>query len=129
MSAPAKKEESKPAGISLPITDMSDDWMDDGGAMGSIESDEEETEAAAAPTKKAAEVNGVNNGDAMDANGNVPETNVIVPVTNGDAPEAEAKAAAATNGDAVIAAAAAKKTKTVEGIVAKLKNDTNLSDR
>merc|ERR1712241_657884 len=36
---------SKPDGISLPITEMTDDWMDDDVAIGSIESDEEETGA------------------------------------------------------------------------------------
>merc|ERR1719500_673439 len=37
-----KKEAVKPAGIALPITEMTEDWMDDGGAMGSMDSDEEE---------------------------------------------------------------------------------------
>merc|ERR1711962_1578117 len=34
---------SKPDGISLPITEMTDDWMDDDVAIGSMESEEEET--------------------------------------------------------------------------------------
>merc|ERR1712226_1830170 len=38
------KEAVKPAGISLPITEMTEDWMDDGGAIGSMDSDEEESE-------------------------------------------------------------------------------------
>merc|ERR1712008_370580 len=37
-----KKEAVKPSGIALPITEMTEDWMDDGGGMGSIDSDEEE---------------------------------------------------------------------------------------
>merc|ERR1712012_828075 len=38
--APVK--ETKPAGIALPITEMTDDWMDDDVAIGSIDSDEDE---------------------------------------------------------------------------------------
>merc|ERR1711935_595156 len=37
-----KKEAVKPSGIALPITEMTEDWMDDGGGMGSMDSDEEE---------------------------------------------------------------------------------------
>merc|ERR1712127_432692 len=37
-----EKEAVKPSGIALPITEMTEDWMDDGGAMGSMDSDEEE---------------------------------------------------------------------------------------
>merc|ERR1711997_1034843 len=42
MGIELKKEAVKPAGIALPITEMTEDWMDDGGAMGSMDSDEEE---------------------------------------------------------------------------------------
>ena len=38
----SKPEEKKAPGIALPITEMTDDWMDDDVAIGSIESDEEE---------------------------------------------------------------------------------------
>merc|ERR1711874_934996 len=37
-----KPEEKKAPGIALPITEMTDDWMDDDVAIGSIESEEEE---------------------------------------------------------------------------------------
>merc|ERR1712165_609890 len=43
--AQPEASKSKPDGISLPITEMTDDWMDDDVAIGSIESDEEETGA------------------------------------------------------------------------------------
>merc|ERR1719341_1944194 len=39
-----KAEEKKAPGIALPITEMTDDWMDDGAAFGSIDSEEEDTE-------------------------------------------------------------------------------------
>merc|ERR1719300_1431491 len=38
-----KSEETKAQGIALPITEMTDDWMDDDVAMGSMDSEEEET--------------------------------------------------------------------------------------
>merc|ERR1712181_211896 len=39
----ASEKEVKPAaGIALPITEMTDDWMDDDTAMGSMDSEEEE---------------------------------------------------------------------------------------
>merc|ERR1712037_517749 len=34
----------KPAGIALPITEMTDDWMDDDAAMGSMDSEDEDAE-------------------------------------------------------------------------------------
>merc|ERR1712032_1284450 len=37
-----KSEETKAPGIALPITEMTDDWMDDDVAMGSMDSEEEE---------------------------------------------------------------------------------------
>merc|ERR1719228_848934 len=37
-----RKEETKAPGISLPISEMSYDWMDDNVAMGSIDTDEDE---------------------------------------------------------------------------------------
>merc|ERR1712212_878053 len=37
-----QKEETKAPGIGLPITEMTDDWMDDDVAMGSMDSEEEE---------------------------------------------------------------------------------------
>merc|ERR1712198_260094 len=37
-----KSEETKAQGIALPITEMTDDWMDDDVAMGSMDSEEEE---------------------------------------------------------------------------------------
>merc|ERR1719295_853473 len=37
-----KSEETKAQGIALPITEMTDDWMDDDMAMGSMDSEEEE---------------------------------------------------------------------------------------
>merc|ERR1712156_686579 len=37
-----KSEEKKAPGIALPITEMTDDWMDDDVAIGSIDSDEDE---------------------------------------------------------------------------------------
>merc|ERR1712226_1446085 len=40
-----KKTETKEAGINLPITEMTDDWMDDDIAIGSIDSDEDENES------------------------------------------------------------------------------------
>merc|ERR1712032_996541 len=40
--AVASEKEVKPAGIALPITEMTDDWMDDDVAMGSMDSEEEE---------------------------------------------------------------------------------------
>merc|ERR1712181_81433 len=41
--AVASVKEVKPAaGIALPITEMTDDWMDDDTAMGSMDSEEEE---------------------------------------------------------------------------------------
>ena len=42
MPAVASEKEVKPAGIALPITEMTDDWMDDDTAMGSMDSEEEE---------------------------------------------------------------------------------------
>ena len=36
------KEEKKPAGISLPISEMTYDWMDDDAAMGAIDTDDED---------------------------------------------------------------------------------------
>jgi hypothetical protein len=39
-----KKFETKSIGISLPILEMTDDWMDDGVLIGSIESDDEDKE-------------------------------------------------------------------------------------
>merc|ERR1712130_879191 len=39
---PKKSEETKAPGIALPITEMTDDWMDDDMAMGSMDSEEEE---------------------------------------------------------------------------------------
>merc|ERR1711879_156636 len=39
-----KSEEKKAPGIALPITEMTDDWMDDGEALGSMDSEEEEEE-------------------------------------------------------------------------------------
>merc|ERR1711935_1168330 len=42
MGIEQKKEAVKPSGIALPITEMAEDWMDDGGGMGSMDSDEEE---------------------------------------------------------------------------------------
>merc|ERR1712192_108399 len=41
-----KSEETKAPGIALPITEMTDDWMDDGVAMGSMDSEEEEEEGS-----------------------------------------------------------------------------------
>merc|ERR1719295_1762236 len=40
LEEPPKPQKS--AGISLPITEMTDDWMDDGQALGSMDSEEEE---------------------------------------------------------------------------------------
>merc|ERR1712156_1128242 len=37
-----KSEEKKAPGITLPITEMTDDWMDDGAAFGSMESEDED---------------------------------------------------------------------------------------
>merc|ERR1712212_801077 len=37
-----KSEETKAPGIALPITEMTDDWMDDDVAIGSMDSEEEE---------------------------------------------------------------------------------------
>merc|ERR1712037_836362 len=39
-----KSEEKKAPGIALPITEMTDDWMDDGAAFGSIDSEDEDAE-------------------------------------------------------------------------------------
>merc|ERR1712007_211194 len=39
-----KSEETKAPSIALPITEMTDDWMDDDVAMGSMDSEEEEEE-------------------------------------------------------------------------------------
>jgi len=39
-----KSEEKKAPGIDLPITEMTDDWMDDGAAFGSIDSEDEDVE-------------------------------------------------------------------------------------
>merc|ERR1711962_62160 len=41
-----KSEEKKAPGITLPITEMTDDWMDDGEALGSMDSEDEEEESA-----------------------------------------------------------------------------------
>merc|ERR1712226_307637 len=51
-----KKEAVKPAGIALPITEMTEDWMDDGGAMGSMDSDDEEESESRIEEKKEIEV-------------------------------------------------------------------------
>merc|ERR1711874_280421 len=40
----AKAVENKPGGIALPITEMTDDWMDDDVAIGAMDSDEDEEE-------------------------------------------------------------------------------------
>merc|ERR1712192_45741 len=37
-----KSEETKAPGIALPITEMTDDWMDNGDAFGSIDSEDED---------------------------------------------------------------------------------------
>merc|ERR1719167_396837 len=42
---------SKATGIALPITEMSDDWMDDGQALGSMDSEDEEDSAQVSPPK------------------------------------------------------------------------------
>merc|ERR1711971_530142 len=39
-----KEEEKKPAGISLPTSEMTYDWMEDDAAMGAIDTDEEDVE-------------------------------------------------------------------------------------
>merc|ERR1712032_1728096 len=39
-----KSEEKKAPGIALPITEMTDDWMDGGDAFGSIDSEDEDVE-------------------------------------------------------------------------------------
>merc|ERR1712210_279983 len=39
-----KSEEKKAPGIALPITEMTDDWMDDDAAFGSIDSEDEDAE-------------------------------------------------------------------------------------
>merc|ERR1712130_928443 len=44
MEEPKKAEEKKPAGISLPISEMTYDWMEDDAAMGAIDTDEEDVE-------------------------------------------------------------------------------------
>merc|ERR1712203_1046377 len=43
-SVTEKSEEKKAPGIALPITEMTDDWMDDGDAFGSIDSEDEDVE-------------------------------------------------------------------------------------
>merc|ERR1711974_251270 len=44
MEEPKKVEERKPAGISLPISEMTYDWMEDDAAMGAIDTDEEDVD-------------------------------------------------------------------------------------
>jgi len=46
-----KSDEAKPAGISLPTTDMSYDWMNDDDAMGTISTDEEDDTINEPPNK------------------------------------------------------------------------------
>merc|ERR1712130_291262 len=40
--SPKSEEKTKPSGIDLPITEMTDDWMDDDVAIGSIDSEDED---------------------------------------------------------------------------------------